>query len=354
MCTLVTKFVNRNLVNIKEQIHKDVLDLMEEREEQALKEIQLLKDKQAKNCSVFLAESQQKQSQLIRELQNECHELALLLIAQKTFNKLKENASMSTFNKKLGEITENSDQIKQQEIDNKLLSDQKQTILNQQKLALKRQLYKMDIEFASLRQKLEKELREKQNKEHELQQKMKNERNLNSAKRSNVEKLFQELEAKDVELRNLHMVTEKSNKLQSIYGNKIQKEITQLKRNLLQERNLKLDAFQKVDELQSHVYELEDNGFTGTNSRPHTSNSRAGHFNLTSSMSNLQNVFAKSSSPFPKLNSLHGSTLINRPKTTVGKYRINEIDEHVEDDSNQFFQETVLKLKESRLKSAKS
>lgn len=252
---------------------------------------------------------------MIRELQNDRHELSLILIAQKTFNKLKENANLNTFNKKLGEITENSDKIKQQEIDNKLQSELKQTILSQQKLALKRQLFKLDFEFANLRQKLEKELREKQNKEHELQQKMKNERNLNSAKRSNVEKLFQELEAKDVELRNLHMVTEKSTKMQSIYGSKIQKEISQLRRNLLQERNLKLDAFQKVDELQSHVYDLEDNMFNTTSSRPQTSISKASRFNLTSSMTNVQSLMAKNSNPFPKLNSIHGSTLINRPKT---------------------------------------
>jgi hypothetical protein len=31
-----------------------------------------------------------------------------------------------------------------------------------------------------------------------------------------------------------------------------------LKKQLLQERNLKLDAFQKVDELTTHVYDLED------------------------------------------------------------------------------------------------
>lgn len=288
---------------------------MIEREQQALQEIQILKDKQAKNCSIFLSASQQKQTELIRELQNDRHELALILIAQKTLNKLKENASLNTFNKKLGEITENSDKIKQQEIDNKLQSDLKQTILNQQKLALKRQLYKMDIQYANLKQKLEKELREKQNKEHELQQKMKNELNLNSAKKSNVEKLFQELEAKDVELRNLHMVTEKSTKFQSIYGTKIQKEISQLRRSLLQERNLKLDAFQKVDELQSHVYDLEDNMVNATSSRPQTTISKASRLNLTSSMSNVQSIMAKNSSPFPKLNTIHGSTLINRPKT---------------------------------------
>jgi hypothetical protein len=61
-----------------------------------------------------------------------------------------------------------------------------------------------------------------------------------------------------MELRNLHMITEKTSKIQSINGNKIQREVSNLKKNLLQERNLKLDAFQKVDELQSHLYDLED------------------------------------------------------------------------------------------------
>lgn len=66
------------------------------------------------------------------------------------------------------------------------------------------------------------------------------------------------------------MITEKSSKMQSINGTKIQKEVMQLKKNLLQERNLKLDAFQKVDELQSHVYDLEDELVNIVQARPQT------------------------------------------------------------------------------------
>ena len=51
--------------------------------------------------------------------------------------------------------------------------------------------------------------------------------------------------------------------------NKIQKEVKNLKRVLIQERNLKLDAFQKVDELQSHLYDLEDE-ITNVPTRPQT------------------------------------------------------------------------------------
>ena len=61
-----------------------------------------------------------------------------------------------------------------------------------------------------------------------------------------------------MELRNLHIITDKSSKLHSFNDTKIHREITNLKKNLMQERSLKLDAFHKVDELQSHLYDLED------------------------------------------------------------------------------------------------
>ena len=48
-------------------------------------------------------------------------------------------------------------------------------------------------EKKSLKNELEKELKEKQNKEHELLQKIKNEKNLSSAKQSNVEALVRSL-----------------------------------------------------------------------------------------------------------------------------------------------------------------
>ena len=66
------------------------------------------------------------------------------------------------------------------------------------------------------------------------------------------------------------MKTEKTTRMQSLTDNKIQKEVSSLKKNLLHERHLKLDAFQKVDELQSHLYDLEDE-ITNIPTRPHTS-----------------------------------------------------------------------------------
>lgn len=60
-----------------------------------------------------------------------------------------------------------------------------------------------------------------------------------------------------MELRNLQILTEKSTKLSVMNDSRIQKEISSLRKSLLQERTLKLDAFRLVDELQSQVYDLE-------------------------------------------------------------------------------------------------
>lgn len=53
------------------------------------------------------------------------------------------------------------------------------------------------------------------------------------------------------------MLTEKANKLNQLNDMRIQKEISNLRKSLSSERNLKLEAFQRVDELQSQVYDLE-------------------------------------------------------------------------------------------------
>ncbi len=87
---------------------------------------------------------------------------------------------------------------------------------------------------------------------------------------------FEELEYKDSELRSLHITTEKSTKIQAMNDSKLQKEMTTLKKQLSQERNLKLDAFQKVDDLQTQVFDLEDEITNIVHIRPQTSKQDGG------------------------------------------------------------------------------
>lgn len=52
-------------------------------------------------------------------------------------------------------------------------------------------------------------------------------------------------------------MTERAAKLSDLNDSRTQREISTLRKSLNLERNLKLDAYQRVDELQSQVYDLE-------------------------------------------------------------------------------------------------
>lgn len=62
-----------------------------------------------------------------------------------------------------------------------------------------------------------------------------------------------EIEDKDVKLRMLSDEQQKHRKLQYMSQDKAKKEVTVVKKQLSHERNMKLDAFQRVDELQTAV-----------------------------------------------------------------------------------------------------
>jgi hypothetical protein len=306
--------------------------------------------------------SELKQLKLIESLQKERNQLNIVLIKQKNFSKIKLYKVSQELNKEITELTENSDKIKRRETNHTLMSEQRHLLVHQQKTSLKRQLSKLDVEFNSLKQKFEKELNEKQMREHELQQKMKNERNLNSAKQSNVDKLLEELEDKDTELRTLHMITEKTSKMHTINDGKIQREVNFLKKNLLQERNFKLEAFQKVDELQSHLYDIEDEMTTLTTVRPQSSYTKSKNLRLSSA--------GRFVSPFPRLNGnglsndLLNNDLVNasksnqnltRPKTGITKFKSAELKEQQSTERAElFYHETISKLRENNTKTAKS
>ncbi len=62
-----------------------------------------------------------------------------------------------------------------------------------------------------------------------------------------------ELEDKDTRLRVLSEEQERSIRLQQMSHDKVRKDVTTIKKQLTHERTLKLDAFQRVDELQAAV-----------------------------------------------------------------------------------------------------
>lgn len=60
-----------------------------------------------------------------------------------------------------------------------------------------------------------------------------------------------------MELQNLQDLADKAAKLSIQESTKTQRELSNLRKSLVQERHLKLDAFHLVDDLQGQIYDLE-------------------------------------------------------------------------------------------------
>ncbi|KAG6934645.1 coiled-coil domain containing 162, partial [Chelydra serpentina] len=80
---------------------------------------------------------------------------------------------------------------------------------------------------------------------------------LDVMKAANMEKMLEDMGQKEQRLQCLTEDAEKSSRIVQLQQKQIKKEMRQIRSQLIQERSLKLDAFQRVDELQYQVYDLE-------------------------------------------------------------------------------------------------
>ena len=103
-------------------------------------------------------ETQLNQQNMIYQLQLERDELYQVIIKQKNFSKLTAFQRTKKFNKKISGITEETDIIKRKSVNNALHAEEKQILIKQQNMALKKQLSTLDIEFNNLKNKLDKEV----------------------------------------------------------------------------------------------------------------------------------------------------------------------------------------------------
>jgi hypothetical protein len=85
-------------------------------------------------------------------------DLQNLLIKQRALTNLKLNRVSQKFTKKLLSQSENASKVKTKAVETCLLSEEKGILLDQEKMALQKQLKKLDIEYNNLKAKLDKEV----------------------------------------------------------------------------------------------------------------------------------------------------------------------------------------------------
>ncbi|KAG9493346.1 hypothetical protein GDO78_001317 [Eleutherodactylus coqui] len=193
----------------------------------------------------------------LQDLRDENSQLQALVCKLKALNKWKITAKEGQLREKLRNAEKEAIQNRKEGLKLKLLVEQEVALLRQQLMGARTALRRTQAEASKVKQQLSRQKQFQNESEHRHSQETKKRQQLDSIKSASMDKLLENIEEKEQRLHSLTKETERSSKMGLLQQSKIRKEVKQIKSQLVQERNLKLDAFQRVDELQSQVYDLE-------------------------------------------------------------------------------------------------
>ena len=197
------------------------------------------------------------QAEKLREVERENALLSVVISKLRCLNIWNRVKSQSKYQKKLVKFQEKAAKINKSYLENDLLHEQNEILLKEEREALKTVISTLEKECETSRKELEKEQKLKTEKSHTILKEAKSMRHLQFAKTSNIEKLVAELEQKDKELEVMRSSSELIQKRPSTTTMELKKLLKQTMQQVSHERNLKLMAFERVDELQKQVHEME-------------------------------------------------------------------------------------------------
>ncbi|XP_075409857.1 coiled-coil domain-containing protein 162-like [Tenrec ecaudatus] len=135
----------------------------------------------------------------------------------------------------------------------KLMAEREVVLLRQQLLALRQALAQAQADNVGLWKRQENQAQLLRELEHRAAQEALNRQQLEFMSASSMEKLLGDVEQKEQQLQLLTEEAERASKLGQIQQKKTQRELRQMRSRLAQERRVKLDAFQRVEELKSQL-----------------------------------------------------------------------------------------------------
>lgn len=198
----------------------------------------------------------------------------------------------------------------------KLMAEQEVGLLHQQLRAARQALAKAQIDNRKLWQQQDTQAQLLRELEHRMTQDSVTRQQLEILRTSGMEKLLEDVEQKEQQLQLLTEEAQRASKLGQLQWKKMDRDLQQMRSQLAQERSMKLDAFQRVRELQSQLHAMEQPTLqmgspAGLTPQTHRS------LNSASALSRC------SHQRFPKTNLLGNKMArrIQRPKTVPIKHK---------------------------------
>ncbi|XP_053237610.1 uncharacterized protein LOC128410420 isoform X11 [Podarcis raffonei] len=228
----------------------------------------------------------------LQALQDENNQLRVLLCKLKAMSCWKETVQKAHSSATLREMEKEAIQNKKEYLKCKLMAEQEAIIFQQQLRAARKALAESQTENKRLKQQLDKQGHLLQEVEHRMNQEVHRKQQLDLIKTASLEKMLESLGERELRLQCLTEETERSSKLRQLQGEKVKKEIQQVRSQLSQERSLKLDAFQRIKELQHQLYDSE----VATSQRTSSAAVRRKSANTSHSASNINRSLSGSAS----------------------------------------------------------
>ncbi|XP_032340561.1 coiled-coil domain-containing protein 162 [Camelus ferus] len=268
-----------------------------------------------------MKENAAEQEQL-RVLEQDNSSLAALVCKVRSLGHWRLAVQQARFRGQLRRAEEEAMQSKKECLSIKLMAEHEVTLFRQQLLALRQALARAQADNARVCRQQENQAQLLKELEHRATQEARHRQQLDLMKSSSMEKLLEDVEQKEQHLQLLTEEAERASKLDQLQQKKIQRELRQMRSRLAQERSVKVDAFQRVKELQSQLNDAERlldqvNSPGGLISQTHYSL----HSASTSSRYSQQHLL--------KTDLMGNKIRIQRPKTVPAPIKHKKRNDHV-------------------------
>ncbi|RUS70526.1 hypothetical protein EGW08_021714 [Elysia chlorotica] len=241
----------------RNELQDDVFDKINETRKEAVDAMAKLQQKFKGTSDDEELKANLSRAEQIRALQNENHHLNQLVLKMKALNSWRQNVKTHSFLKTTSDLRKKAENSRKAELELHMLAEEEVVLLRQQLVASRNAMASTEKDSMQVRKLLQKELKIKSEREHEEAQRERSKQQLEQAKQAGVEKLVDELMDKEARLKRLEEEQDRTSKLTHLAYEKAKRDVDIKRKQLNHERLLKLDAFQRVDTLQSQVYDYE-------------------------------------------------------------------------------------------------
>uniref|UniRef100_A0A452VNR9 Coiled-coil domain-containing protein 162-like n=1 Tax=Ursus maritimus TaxID=29073 RepID=A0A452VNR9_URSMA len=193
----------------------------------------------------------------LQALEQDNSSLAALVCKVRSLGHWRLAVQQARFQGQLHRAEKEAVQSKKEYLNLQLMAEREVALFRQQLPALRQALARAQADNTRMRKQQDHQAQLLRELQHRATQEARHRQQMDLMKTSSMEKLLEDVEQKEQHLQLLTEAAERASRLGQLQQKRSQRELQQMRSRLAQERSVKLDAFQRVQELQSRLNDAE-------------------------------------------------------------------------------------------------